>query len=80
METQRELAVTVTKELDDFQRDNIEKMIAISVVVVFVIILCPIIIYAVYSLTNEIQKYSITLADRWVVLCFSVLVSCTFCR
>ncbi|GFR60735.1 guanylate cyclase 32E [Elysia marginata] len=50
--------------LDERQASNLQKMVAISVVFVCVFILCPVIIYAVYSLTNEIQKYSITLADR----------------
>ena len=52
--------------LDERQKSNLQKMVAISVVFVCVFILCPVIIYAVYSLTNEIQKYSITLADRSV--------------
>ncbi|GFN83560.1 guanylate cyclase 32e [Plakobranchus ocellatus] len=64
LETQRELAVEITQVLDERQASNLQKMVAISVVFVCVFILCPVIIYAVYSLTNEIQKYSITLADR----------------
>ncbi|XP_012937760.1 uncharacterized protein LOC101864616 [Aplysia californica] len=64
LETQRELAVEITQVLDERQESNLQKMVAISVVFVCVFILCPVIIYAVYSLTNEIQKYSITLADR----------------
>ncbi len=64
LETQKELADEITQMLDDRQFTNLQKMVAISIVFVCVFILCPVIIYAVYSLTNEIQKYSITLAER----------------
>ncbi|XP_046328776.1 uncharacterized protein LOC124112690 [Haliotis rufescens] len=64
LETQKELADEITQMLDERQATNLQKMVAISIVFVCVFILCPVIIYAVYSLTNEIQKYSITLAER----------------
>ncbi|XP_071110470.1 uncharacterized protein [Haliotis cracherodii] len=64
LETQQELAVEITQMLDQRQATNLQKMVAISIVFVCVFVVSAIIIYAVYSLTDEIQKYSITLAER----------------
>ncbi|XP_050413592.2 uncharacterized protein LOC126828054 [Patella vulgata] len=64
LETQSELAQEITGLLDERQKINLQKLIAISVVFVCVFVICPIIIYAAYKLTNEIQKYSINLTNR----------------
>lgn len=69
LETQQELAVEITQMLDERQATNLQKMVAISIVFVCVFVVSAIIIYAVYSLTDEIQKYSITLAERLVAEC-----------
>ncbi|ESO82166.1 hypothetical protein LOTGIDRAFT_135225, partial [Lottia gigantea] len=64
LETQSELSQEITGLLDERQKANLQKLIAISIVFVCVFVICPIIIYAAYTLTNEIQKYSISLANR----------------
>ncbi|XP_055954535.1 uncharacterized protein LOC126811279 [Patella vulgata] len=64
LETQSELSQEITGLLDERQKVNLQKLIAISIVFVCVFVICPIIIYAAYTLTNEIQKYSISLANR----------------
>ncbi|ESP04584.1 hypothetical protein LOTGIDRAFT_63120, partial [Lottia gigantea] len=69
LETQSELAQEITGLLDQRQSVNLQKLIAISVVFVCVFVFCPIIIYAAYKLTNEIQKYSISLTERTKALC-----------
>ena len=65
---QRELAIKIVMMQDKDQRSNMEKMCVISVVCLCVVIISIIIIYVIYILTDIIQKYSICIAERCVVV------------
>ncbi|XP_002732877.1 uncharacterized protein LOC100367967 [Saccoglossus kowalevskii] len=58
------LAVKILSELDSqIQEDLVQLGISIGILV-FVLLMCPIIINSVYSLTDRIQQYAITLVDQ----------------
>ncbi|XP_074641409.1 uncharacterized protein LOC141899152 [Tubulanus polymorphus] len=63
-ETQMQLGNSILSLLDaELQEDEI-KMAIIASIFALVIIMCPIILNAVYALTSAIQSYSLTLAAR----------------
>ncbi|KAL4226720.1 hypothetical protein ACF0H5_014700 [Mactra antiquata] len=63
-EAQVSLALTIDGLLEARQKTDLTNIIIICIIFSAVLILCPIIIYAVYSLTVEIQRCSIHIADR----------------
>lgn len=65
-EAQVSLAFTIDGLLEARQKTDLTNIIIICIIFSAVLILCPIIIYAVYSLTVEIQRCSIHIADRCV--------------
>ena len=65
-EAQVSLALTIDGLLEARQKTDLTNIIIICIIFSAVLILCPIIIYAVYSLTVEIQRCSIHIADRYI--------------
>ncbi|XP_060577401.1 uncharacterized protein LOC132734626 [Ruditapes philippinarum] len=63
-EAQVSLALTIDGLLEARQKTDLTNIVIICIIFSAVLILCPIIIYAVYSLTVEIQRCSIHIADR----------------
>lgn len=61
---QKEIAKTMQDTLESRETLDSYELIGLSSVLVFTLILCPLILNSVYSLTSEIQGYSVTLADR----------------
>lgn len=62
--TQNELALTVDESLAKASEEELKSVITICIVFGVILIVCPLIVFAVYSLTSEIQKYSISIANR----------------
>ncbi|OWF42954.1 uncharacterized protein LOC110460400 [Mizuhopecten yessoensis] len=67
-DTLREVQIRLASEIDEILRmeaeEDLRNIVFISVVFGIILILCPLIVFAVYSLTSEIQKYSISIANR----------------
>ncbi|XP_077998130.1 uncharacterized protein LOC144451204 [Glandiceps talaboti] len=65
---QDELSEKITNELESQTNDDLSQ-VGLSVgILVFVLFMCPIIINSVYNLTDNIQKYAITLIDQTEML------------
>ncbi|XP_064597597.1 receptor-type guanylate cyclase gcy-4-like [Liolophura sinensis] len=64
LETQKALVNKISLKLDERDEEDLTKMIVIAVVFGLVLMMCPLIMQGVYSLTTEMQRYSISLADR----------------
>ncbi|XP_041358782.1 uncharacterized protein LOC121375386 [Gigantopelta aegis] len=64
LETQSELADEITQMLDTLQINNVNQMWTTSVVFFCVFTITVVIIYVVFSLNDEIQKYLWTLSQR----------------
>lgn len=62
--TQTDLSEEITQIMDEGQIYTLNRVMGISFVLACVFILCPVIIYTMYSLTNEIQQYSTALTER----------------
>ncbi|XP_067658293.1 uncharacterized protein [Haliotis asinina] len=62
--TQTDLSEEITQIMDEGQIYTFNRVMGISFVLACVFILCPVIIYTMYSLTNELQQYSTTLTQR----------------
>ncbi|XP_052778365.1 uncharacterized protein LOC128215905 [Mya arenaria] len=63
-EAQVSLALTIDGLLAARQQTDLTNIIIICIIFSAVLILCPVIIYAVYNLTVEIQRCSLHIADR----------------
>ncbi|KAH3819885.1 hypothetical protein DPMN_121629 [Dreissena polymorpha] len=63
-DAQTSLALRIDSLLKEQQTTDLTNIIVICVIFSAVLILCPVIVYAVYSLTVEIQRCSIHIADR----------------
>ncbi|XP_069119091.1 uncharacterized protein [Argopecten irradians] len=67
-DTLREVQIRLALEIDEILRkeaeDDLKNIVIISVVFGIILIICPLIVFAVYSLTSAIQKYSISIANR----------------
>ncbi|KAL4226442.1 hypothetical protein ACF0H5_014425 [Mactra antiquata] len=63
-EAQVSLALTIDGLLAARQKTDLTNIIIICIIFSAVLILCPVIIYAVYNLTVEIQRCSLHIADR----------------
>ena len=63
-EAQVSLALTIDGLLAARQQTDLTNIIIICIIFSAVLILCPVIIYAVYNLTLEIQRCSLHIADR----------------
>ena len=59
------LALTIDGLLAARQQTDLTNIIIICIIFSAVLILCPVIIYAVYNLTVEIQRCSLHIADRY---------------
>ncbi|XP_064596854.1 uncharacterized protein LOC135463526 [Liolophura sinensis] len=66
LETQKTLMDQINLKLDERDEEDMTKMIVIAIVFGLVLMMCPLIMQGVYSLTTEMQKYSISLADRLI--------------
>ena len=64
--TQRQLATKIDQLLSESSNDDLRNVITICIVFGVILIICPLIVFAVYSLTSEIQTYSISIANRFV--------------
>ena len=77
-DTLREVQIRLALEIDEILRkeaeDDFQNIVVISIVFGIILILCPLIVFAVYSLTSEIQKYSISIANRYVTQTCHLLV------
>jgi hypothetical protein len=62
--TQKELALTVDESLANASEEELKSVITVCIVFGVILTVCPLIEFAVYSLTSEIQKYSISIANR----------------
>jgi hypothetical protein len=62
--TQNELALTVDESLAKASEEELKSVITICIVFGVILIVCSLIVFAVYSLTSEIQQYSISIANR----------------
>ncbi|XP_052082036.1 uncharacterized protein LOC127719800 isoform X1 [Mytilus californianus] len=62
--TQKALALTIDDNLVKASQEGLESVITICVIFGFILIVCPLLVFAVYTLTSDIQKYSILIADR----------------
>ncbi|XP_076085671.1 uncharacterized protein LOC143056477 [Mytilus galloprovincialis] len=62
--TQNALALTVDQSLAKESEEELKSVITICIVFGIILIVCPLIVFAVYNLTSEIQKYSISIANR----------------
>ncbi|XP_052094557.1 uncharacterized protein LOC127730286 [Mytilus californianus] len=62
--TQNALALTIDENLAKASDEELKSVITICIVFGVILIVCPLIVFAVYSLTSEIQKYSISIANR----------------
>ncbi|CAC5405324.1 Guanylate cyclase 32E,Guanylate cyclase soluble subunit beta-2,Receptor-type guanylate cyclase gcy-19,Head-specific guanylate cyclase,Retinal guanylyl cyclase 2,Heat-stable enterotoxin receptor,Olfactory guanylyl cyclase GC-D,Atrial natriuretic peptide receptor 2,Receptor-type guanylate cyclase gcy-9,Receptor-type guanylate cyclase Gyc76C,Receptor-type guanylate cyclase gcy-18,Receptor-type guanylate cyclase gcy-28,Receptor-type guanylate cyclase daf-11,Speract receptor,Receptor-type guanylate cyclase gcy- len=62
--TQNALALTIDESLAKASEEELQSVITICIVFGVILIVCPLIVFAVYSLTSEIQKYSISIANR----------------
>ncbi|XP_022338550.2 uncharacterized protein LOC111134052 isoform X2 [Crassostrea virginica] len=62
--TQRQLATKIDQLLSESSNDDLRNVITICIVFGVILIICPLIVFAVYSLTSEIQTYSISIANR----------------
>lgn len=64
----REVQIRLALEIDEILRkeadEDLRNIVVISVVFGIILILCPLIIFAVYSLSSVIQKYSISISNR----------------
>ncbi|CAG2252408.1 Receptor-type guanylate cyclase gcy-9,Receptor-type guanylate cyclase gcy-7,Receptor-type guanylate cyclase gcy-22,Receptor-type guanylate cyclase gcy-11,Guanylyl cyclase GC-E,Receptor-type guanylate cyclase gcy-17,Retinal guanylyl cyclase 1,Receptor-type guanylate cyclase gcy-12,Receptor-type guanylate cyclase daf-11,Guanylate cyclase 2G,Olfactory guanylyl cyclase GC-D,Receptor-type guanylate cyclase gcy-3,Receptor-type guanylate cyclase gcy-23,Receptor-type guanylate cyclase gcy-20,Receptor-type guanylat len=65
--TQNELAMTIDESLAKASEKELQSVITICIVFGVILIVCPLIVFAVYSLTSEIQKYSISIANSDIV-------------
>ncbi|XP_064597588.1 uncharacterized protein LOC135464045 [Liolophura sinensis] len=64
LETQKALMDKIIAKLDESDEEDLTKMIIIAVVFGLVLMMCPLILHRVYSLTTEMQCFSVSLADR----------------
>lgn len=62
--TQNALALTIDKSLAKESQEELKSVITICIVFGVILIVCPLVVFAVYSLTSDIQKYSISIANR----------------
>lgn len=63
--TQIALASTIDASLVKASEEDLNSVITICIVFGVILIVCPLIVFAVYSLTSEIQRYSISIANRY---------------
>ncbi|CAC5405322.1 Guanylate cyclase 32E,Guanylate cyclase soluble subunit beta-2,Receptor-type guanylate cyclase gcy-19,Head-specific guanylate cyclase,Retinal guanylyl cyclase 2,Heat-stable enterotoxin receptor,Olfactory guanylyl cyclase GC-D,Atrial natriuretic peptide receptor 2,Receptor-type guanylate cyclase gcy-9,Receptor-type guanylate cyclase Gyc76C,Receptor-type guanylate cyclase gcy-18,Receptor-type guanylate cyclase gcy-28,Receptor-type guanylate cyclase daf-11,Speract receptor,Receptor-type guanylate cyclase gcy- len=61
--TQNALALTIDKSLAKESQEELKSVITICIVFGVILIVCPLVVFAVYSLTSDIQKYSISIAN-----------------
>jgi hypothetical protein len=61
---QRNITANIRQVLKEYETDDQMALIGLSALVVVVVMFCPIVLAAVYSLTISIQKYSLTLVNR----------------
>lgn len=76
LDTQDAVVSSIFVELDERDQEDLFKMIAIAIVFSGVLLMCPVIMHGVYSLTTEMQSYSIILADRFVSWPIYILIDC----
>ena len=62
---QDKLSIIILESLDFVETSSEQTIMIVAILFAIVLLMCPLILNAVYSLTAEIQGYSINLADRW---------------
>lgn len=63
-DTQRALASKIDIMLDAKSEEDVYTIITIACIFGVILVVCPLVIVGVYFLTSEIQKYSISIANR----------------
>ena len=63
-EIQGALADKILHIIDSRQHDDFKSILVIGCVFAGVIVMCPVLLNAVYALTSDIQSYSMTLAEK----------------
>ena len=61
---QNDLSALILGQLRDSERSDAETIIIVAILFTIVLLMCPLILNAVYSLASNIQTFSITLANR----------------
>ncbi|KAK3099718.1 hypothetical protein FSP39_008541 [Pinctada imbricata] len=63
-DAQKKIALNLDRILEQRALEDLRSIILISCIFGAILVICPIIILAVYYLTSQIQKYSINIANR----------------
>ena len=65
----REIQVAIGEHIDDRMEEkeqmDIQSIVVMTVVFGVFVVLCPLIVFAVYTLTSQIQRYSVSIATRY---------------
>ena len=62
---QNDLSALVLKQLRDSERSDAETIITVAILFTVVLLMCPLVLNAVYSVTSNIQSFSFTLVTRY---------------